>query len=408
VKQTIGGQFFDLSLRGFSKPVNLDHLLNNHGKEVLSGGRFNLYKKDKGLLAQHLKAEPSSNQYPVLAVAESGDHPIHVLRRGNPALPGPLVSPAFPSIFGESKVAIPASYKKGNSSGRRRVLAEWLASPENPMTARVMVNRIWQYHFGRGIVRSSNDFGLQGDDPTHPDLLNWLAHQFVESGWDIKAMHRLIMSSDAYQRSSTPQDQSLVKDPLNNLFWRFDMRRLQAEEVRDSILAARGSLNLQIGGPSVTPPLPALVLATASRPDQAWGKSTPAQASRRSVYVKVKRSLQDPILQSHDAADTDATCPVRFTTTVPTQALTMINGEFVNESALTFAERIRKQGGSTLHDQVRHGLSIVFSRPPEPEEVKAGVKMVNEVKLAGNLSDKDALDRFALLALNLNEFMYLD
>ena len=408
VKQTIGGQFFDLSLRGFSKPVHLDHLMNKYGKDVLSAGRFNLYNKDKDSLANHLKTEPSASQYPVLAVAESGDHPIHVLRRGNPALPGPLVSPAFPSIFGESKVAIPATYKKGDSSGRRRVLAEWLASPENPMTARVMVNRIWQYHFGRGIVRSSNDFGLQGDDPTHPDLLNWLAAQFVESGWDIKAMHKLIMSSDAYQRSSTPQDQSLVKDPLNNLFWRFDMRRLQAEEVRDSILAARGSLNLQMGGPSVTPPLPALVLATASKPDQAWGKSTPAQASRRSVYVKVKRSLQDPILQSHDAADTDTTCPVRFTTTVPTQALTMINGEFVNESALTFAERIRKQGGSTLHDQVRHGLSIVFSRTPEPKEIEAGVRMVEEVKRSGNLTDKDALDRFALLALNLNEFIYLD
>ena len=408
VKQTIGGQFFDLSLRGFAKPVNLDHLINKHGKEVLSAGRFNLYKKDKGLLAQHLKAEPSSNQYPVLAVAESGNHPIHVLRRGNPALPGPLVTPAFPSILDDANAEIPASYKTSKSSGRRRVLAEWLASADNPMTARVMVNRIWQYHFGRGIVRSSNDFGLQGDDPTHPDLLNWLAHQFVESGWDIKAMHRLIMSSDAYQRSSSPNDQALLKDPLNNLFWRFDMRRLQAEEVRDSILAARGSLNLQMGGPSVTPPLPAIVLATASKPDQAWGKSSPAQANRRSVYVKVKRSLQDPILLSHDAADTDATCPVRFTTTVPTQALTMINGEFVNDSALTFAERIRKQGGNTLQDQIKHGLSIVFSRPPEPEEIQAGVRMVEEVKLAGNLSDKDALDRFALLALNLNEFMYLD
>ena len=142
--------------------------------------------------------------------------------------------------------------------------------------------------------------------------------------------------------------------------------------------------------------------------DQAWGKSSPAQASRRSVYVKVKRSLQDPILLSHDSADTDATCPVRFTTTVPTQALTMINGEFVNNSALTFAERIRKQGGNTLQDQIRHGLSIVFSRPPKPEEIQAGIKMVEDVKLAGNLSDKDALDRFALLALNLNEFMYLD
>ena len=142
--------------------------------------------------------------------------------------------------------------------------------------------------------------------------------------------------------------------------------------------------------------------------DRAWGKSSPAQANRRSVYVKVKRSLQDPILLSHDAADTDATCPVRFTTTVPTQALTMINGEFVNDSALTFAERIRKQGGNTLQDQIKHGLSIVFSRPPEPEEIQAGVRMVEKVKLAGNLSDKDALDRFALLALNLNEFMYLD
>ena len=408
VKQTIGGQFFDLSLRGFSKPVNLDHLINKHGKEVLSAGRFNLYKKDKVSLAKHIKAEPSAGQYSVLAVAESGNHPIHVLRRGNPALPGPVVTPAFPSILDNAKAEVPESYKTSNSSGRRRVLAEWLASADNPMTARVMVNRIWQYHFGRGIVRSSNDFGLQGDDPTHPDLLNWLAYKFVESGWDIKAMHRLIMSSNAYQRSSVPNDQALLKDPLNDLFWRFDMRRLQAEEVRDSILAARGSLNLQMGGPSVTPPLPAIVLTTASKPDQAWGKSSPAQANRRSVYVKVKRSLQDPILLSHDAADTDATCPVRFTTTVPTQALTMINGEFVNDSALTFAERIRKQGGSTLHDQIKHGLSIVFSRMPEPEEIEAGVRMVEEVKIAGNLTDKDALDRFALLALNLNEFIYLD
>ena len=408
VKQTIGGQFFDLSLRGFAKPVNLYHLINKHGKEVLSAGRFNLYKKDKGSLAKHLKTEPSASQYPVLAVAESGDHPIHVLRRGNPALPGPLVSPAFPSIFGESKLVIPANYKTGNSSGRRRSLAEWVASPDNPMTARVMVNRIWQYHFGRGIVRSSNDFGLQGDDPTHPDLLNWLAYQFVESGWDIKAMHRLIMSSQAYQRSSIPQDGALLKDPLNDLFWRFDMRRLQAEEVRDSILAVRGSLNLEMGGVSVTPPLPKIILQTASQPQKAWGTSTPKQANRRSVYVKVKRSLQDPILLSHDMADTDTTCPVRFTTTVPTQALTMMNGEFVNESALNFAERIRQNAGPSPREQVEKGLSLVFSRMPKPEEVKAGVRMMEDVAKAGGLSPKEALDRFALLALNLNEFIYLD
>ena len=248
------------------------------------------------------------------------------------------------------------------------------------MTAQVMVNRIWQYHLAvescvlpmildcRGMIR-----------PIRICSTGW-HHQFVESGWDIKAMHRLIMSSDAYQRSSAPNDQALLRDPLNDLFWRFDMRRLQAEEVRDSILAARGSLNLKMGGPSVTPPLPAIVLTTASKPDQAWGKSSPAQANRRSVYVKVKRSLQDPILLSHDAPIRMLHVLFAFTTTVPTQALTMINGEFVNNSALTFAERIRKQGGSTLHDQIKHGLSIVFSRMPEHEEIEAGVRMVEEVK----------------------------
>ena len=408
VKQTVGGQYADISLRGFSKKINLDGLIGNHGSRVMTAGRFNSYKKDKKNLANHLKSEPSTNQYPVLAVAEQGEHPVHILRRGNPALPGPQVEPAFPSIFGDSETKIPASYKKGSSSGRRRVLAEWLASPENPMTARVMVNRIWQYHFGRGIVRSSNDFGIQGVAPTHPKLLDWLAHRFVESGWDIKAMHRLIMSSHAYQRSSAPNDQALLKDPLNNLFWRFDMRRLQAEEVRDSILAARGSINLSLGGPSVTPPLPEIILKTASQPDKAWGKSTPAQANRRSVYVKVKRSLQDPILLSHDMADTDSTCPVRFTTTVPTQSLTMLNGEFVNDSALSLADRIRRTAGPSSAEQVECGLSIVFSRKPQPQEVQAGVRMMEEVARVGNLSPKEALDRFALLALNLNEFIYLD
>jgi hypothetical protein len=186
------------------------------------------------------------------------------------------------------------------------------------------------------------------------------------------------------------------------------MRRLQAEEVRDSILVARGSINLSLAGPSVTPPLPKVVLQTSSQPDKAWGNSTPAQANRRSVYVKVKRSLQDPILLSHDMADTDSTCPVRFTTTVPTQALTMINGEFVNQSALSFADRIRRTAGPSISEQVQRGLSIVLSRFPNADEVKAGVRMIEEVTKAGNLSPKEALDRFALLALNLNEFIYLD
>jgi hypothetical protein len=195
---------------------------------------------------------------------------------------------------------------------------------------------------------------------------------------------------------------------LNDKLWRFDMRRLGAEEVRDSVLAAKGTINLQIGGPSVTPPLPEVILATASRKGAGWGGSTPEQANRRSVYVKVKRSMHMPILINHDMADTDSTCPVRFSTTVPTQALNMLNGKFMNDSAKTFAERIRKEAGDDVSKQITHGLKVVLSRNPSEKEVGAALKMVEDIRSSANLSEKDALDRFALLALNLNEFIYLD
>src|SRR5262249_9048782 len=147
------------------------------------------------------------------------------------------------------------------TSGRRRVLADWIASPENPLTARVMANRVWQYHFGRGIVRSASNFGLHGDRPTHPELLDWLAAEFVPRGWRLKALHRLILTSNAYRMSSHGDAAKLAADPANDLFWRFDMRRLAAEEIRDSILAVSGSLNLKMFGPGVYVDIPAEVLA---------------------------------------------------------------------------------------------------------------------------------------------------
>jgi hypothetical protein len=238
--------------------------------------------------------------------------------------------------------------------------------------------------------------------------LDWLAIRFVESGWDVKAMHKLIMTSKAYRRSSAPSDKCFEKDPLNNLLWRFDMRRLGAEEVRDAVLAARGTINLELGGPSVTPPIPDVILATASRKGAGWGGATPAQANRRSVYVKVKRSMQMPILINHDMADTDSTCPVRFSTTVPTQALNMLNGKFMNDSAKLFAERIRKDAGEDTHKQITLCLKLAFSRNPSKKEVEDALKMLENIRSAADLSEKDALDRFALLALNLNEFLYLD
>ena len=407
-QQTSGGQYVDLGLDSFDEAVDLAALIRKHAKSLMGDGAYNNYKARSRDLQRHLPTRPKENEYEVLAVGERGNNTIRILQRGNPVLKGDEVSPAFPSVLTSQAAVIPEDYKTDKSSGRRRALAEWITSKENPATARVMVNRIWQHHFGRGIVRSTSDFGFQGNLPTHPKLLDWLAVRFMESDWNIKAMHKLIMTSQAYQRSSDPSDVCFEKDPLNDLLWRFDMRRLGAEEVRDSVLAAKGTINLQIGGPSVTPPLPDVILATASRKGAGWGGSTPEQANRRSVYVKVKRSMQMPILINHDMADTDSTCPVRFSTTVPTQALNMLNGKFMNDSAITFAERIRKEAGADPAKQIAHGLKLILSRTPSSEEIKGAINMLEDIKTSAKLSDKDALDRFALLALNLNEFLYLD
>ena len=175
-----------------------------------------------------------------------------VLARGNAHAPGEIVEPGFPTVLGFPDPEISEPPLGIESSGRRRALGEWLASRENSLTARVMVNRIWQHYFGRGIVRSPNNFGFQGVAPTHPDLLDWLASEFMDGGWRLKRMHKLIMLSATYQQSSRANEQALTKYPENNLFWRQNMRRLSAEEIRDSILAVNGSLNPKMFGPSTS------------------------------------------------------------------------------------------------------------------------------------------------------------
>lgn len=186
------------------------------------------------------------------------------------------------------------------------------------------------------------------------------------------------------------------------------MRRLAAEEIRDSVLMITGNLNPKMGGPSVFPELPEEVLATASRPRNVWGQSTPEEANRRSVYVKVKRSLLVPILNQFDQANTDSTCPVRFSTTVPTQSLTMLNGKFINDNALAFANRMRYEGGEDLEEQVQFGLRHVLCREPEQVEIQHALTFMQELQQHDSVSSEVALNRFALLALNLNEFIFLD
>jgi hypothetical protein len=328
--------------------------------------------------------------------------PTHVLTRGNPHAPAAKVEPGFPEVLGFGAPSIPAPGPAARSSGRRTVLADWLTRPDNPLTARVLVNRLWQHHFGRGIVASSNDFGKFGVPPTHPELLDWLADDLVRGGWKVKRMHRLLMLSNTYRMSATASADGLKLDPANGLWWRFPMRRLSAEEVRDSMLAVSGKLSRKAGGPSVYPPIPKAVLAGQSRPGEGWGKATPEEAARRSVYVHVKRSLLVPILSTHDQADTDSSCPVRYTTTVPTQALGMLNGEFTNERATALAERLVKEAPEGVEAQVRWAIRLTTGRVPSDDEVARDVAFVRGVKGEG------ALRQYCLLLLNSNEFVYLD
>lgn len=408
--QTAGGQYIDLGLQVGWNAREKREWIAEQGVNALSDADKTAYLSARKEL-EDLKKNEIRGGIEAMMVQEIGPQPkdTFVLIRGSAHAPGDQVKPHFPSIFKSPKPEIPEPADGAQTTGLRTVLANWIASEENPRTARVMVNRIWQYHFGRGICPSSNDFGYLGEKPTHPALLDWLAVQFMENGWSVKEMHRLIMSSKTYQMSSAPNEANLAKDPQNMNFWRFNMRRLTAEEIRDSILALTGRLNLKMGGPSYFPVLPDAVLATSSTKEGKWGRSPEDETWRRSVYIKVKRSLQPPSFTDFDFADTDASCPIRFVTTVPTQALNMLNSFFVNEKAEQVAERlIGEVGTENLDVVVRRGLELTLSRDIEPEEIQPCVDMIQAFEKVHGLSRREAIDRFCLVALNLNEFVYLD
>ena len=220
-------------------------------------------------------------------------------------------------------------------------------------------------------------------------------------------MHRLIVSSSTYRMSNQYDKEAFLKDPKNDSFWRFDMRRLSAEELRDSVLAVSGNLNLKMGGPSVYPPMPAAVLETASRPNEAWGRSTDAEAGRRSLYVFSKRSLRFPFLEGFDQPDTDRPCSVRFATTVPTQSLMMLNSEFMNTQAQIMARRLRDEQPDDLNGQIHLGLYLALGRLPANEEVTELTELAEEVMISDGLTRMEALESVCLLILNLNEFMHI-
>ncbi len=390
------------------KPSELRRLIRDEGEKLLGKERNQRYGEQRRELQSLMRSKVAGEM--ALCVTEPGSHApeTFVLIRGNPHVKGDKVEPAFPVVLGGAKPIVPTPSPGAKTTGRRLVLANWIASPDNPLTARVMINRLWQYHFGRGIVRSSSNFGLHGDQPTHPELLDWLADEWVRKGWSMKAMHRLIVSSNAYRMSSRANDKMLSFDPANDLLWRFDMRRLTAEEVRDSILDLSGTLNPKMYGPGVFTAIPAEVLAGQSMPGHGWGKSPFEEQCRRSIYVHVKRSLLTPILESFDAAETDRSTPIRFITTQPTQALSLLNGEFVHKQAGLFAERLRREAGSDVENQVRLALQLATTRRPTEGEIRRAIDLIDTLKTKNGIDSEKALNYFCLVVLNMNEFVYLD
>ena len=386
---------------------------------------------------EQLKKKPEPNRDLALSINRCKVSPpqTFVMVRGSPHSPGAKVSPGFPSVIADKDPVLTTPGNDAKTSGRRTVLANWIASKDNPMTARVIVNRIWQHHMGKGIVASTNDFGKFGSPPTHPELLDWLASDFLAHGWKIKRLHKMIMMSSVYQqtslgtaRNAMPAHGSSVSssglvshtrvepagsnpntiDPENNLYWRFNPRRLTAEEVRDTMLSVNGTLNLKMAGPSVYPVIPREVLAGQSVPGDGWGKSSPEEANRRSIYVYVKRSLQVPILVTHDQADPDSSCPVRYTTTVPTQALGMLNSEFTNDMADKLAQRVVKEHPDDVKAQIQRAIRLTTGRLSTDDEINKDHALWEKFQSKHQMKPDQAMKQVMLMLLNANEMVYLD
>ncbi len=409
IEELVKADFQPVEHEDFQFEMRRLELIEKRVGTVITQDQFNRYKRslEKKKELQEILGGEKVN---ILSVKESGRRlaTMHVMIRGNAHVEGVEVKPGFPEVFDDARPEFqPVADRK--SSGARLALAKWIASPENPMTARVMVNRIWQYHFGDGIVRTTSDYGYQGSAPTHPELLDWLANEFVENGWSIKQMHRKIMLSSAWQMSGQYDDAAYAQDPENELLWRFSLRRLTSEEIRDSILMASGQLNLDdMYGPSIYPKLPREVLEGQSMPGDGWPGSPIDQENRRSVYVHVKRSLQVPLLASHDMADTDFTCPVRFVTTQPTQSLNMMNSEFTGKAASELAALIKAEYPDDRARQIGSAFMRVTQRVLSADDLKRLIAAVDDWQNSDSLSENQAMQQLCLLLLNLNEFVYLD
>jgi len=338
--------------------------------------------------------------------------PLHLLRKGDPARPGQVVQPGHLSAVTSLATPLADPPADARTTTRRLQLANWISDPRNPLSARVWVNRVWQGHFGAGLVRTTDNFGFTGEKPTHPGLLDWLAAEFVHNGGRTKPIHRLILMSETYrQASSHPlHERYSGTDASNRLLWRAERRRLDAESLRDSLLAASGNLRLdKVGGPSFSPVIPADALEGLSTKSRAWKPSPPEEQGRRSVYIFAKRGLLPPLLTTFDLPDTTLPNCRRDVTTVPTQALALLNNPFAHEQSAALAGRIGTRVEAKA--RVEAAWRMALGRNPSPDELSAGLKhLETQAKLLAAAGDpaREALASLCHVLLNTNEFIHVD
>jgi hypothetical protein len=342
-----------------------------------------------------------------------------VLYRGAFDRPKEEVAPGLMQILYPASPKLPPGSDK--TSGRRTALADLLTDPQNPLPARVMVNRVWQHHFGQGIVATPSDFGLKGERPTHPELLDWLSDRFVREGWSLRSLHRLIVTSSTYRESSAYREAAALADPANKWFWRFPRQRLEGEVIRDASLAVAGLLNPKMGGPSIFPELPAGM----PTPRGGWKvNATAEERNRRSIYVFVRRNTRYPMFDSFDMPDPHESCSRRNITTSPLQALTLLNSKQSMEWAQGLAGKVVAVAGVEPARQVEEAFRIAYGRLPDQAEQQRGLRFLREQQaLLSDTSEREpadpkpsrpdlepgegaALVDFCHALLNANEFVY--
>ncbi|MEP7361776.1 MAG: PSD1 and planctomycete cytochrome C domain-containing protein [Acidobacteriota bacterium] len=355
------------------------------------------------------RTQDSIGRYRAVAYAASDVTPpqvpevaaTYVLGGGELTGRGEKVEPGFPqAIAGNSDNArIPFA---GGSSGRRTALAEWIASADNPLTARVMVNRMWLHHFGEGLVRTPSDFGINGDRPRHPELLDYLATQLIEKKWSLKAIHKLMLMSNTYRQSTSHPEfaKAAEIDPKNDLLWRMNWIRLEGETIRDSILSVSGQLQPSTGGPGVFVNIPDDVAQGFEF--FKWFPSDRQLQARRTVYTFQRRSVMNPMIEVFDGANMSEVCSRRSSTVVPTQSFSLLNSEFTRESAKQFAARVIELVGADPDKALDTAFQLALSRSPSDAE---------RAKLQASAAGKpltEALTRLGLVLFNVNEFIYLE